>query len=76
MDPHTEAGQSLRKHEKVSIQRKLQRCRDILVKIAERPDCGDITGYDKIAIDVFVGGIEAAIRRYKSESIRARKYYP
>lgn len=60
----------------MSVQRHLEHCRDILVKIADRPDCAEITGYDKIAIEVFAKGIESAIKRYKSEAIRVRKYYP
>lgn len=55
------------------MQRRLQRCKEILLKIAERPDCTDITGYGKSSIELFVWGIDSAIKRYKSEAVRVRK---
>ena len=53
----------------------LERIRQILLDIAERPDCVEVTHYDSIAIMRFIEGLDRAIKRYKSEAKRVRKYY-
>ena len=60
----------------MSVRRDLERIQDILVDLKEREDCAAITGYDKIAIECFLQGLERAIKRYKTEARRVRKYYP
>jgi len=57
----------------MSVVKGLERCKDILLEIAEKRTCAKITGYDRIAIESFVGDIEKAIKRYKSESERVKK---
>lgn len=59
---------------KMSIQRKLETARYILLRVAENPDCAKITGYSKMAIECFVEGIDAVLKRYKNEATRTRKY--
>jgi len=59
----------------MSVVRHLERLREILKDIAKRKDCAEITHYDKIAMDIFVESLERAIKRYKSESARVKKYY-
>lgn len=58
----------------MSVQRGLERLREIILTIAERPDCAEITRYDKIALNCFVEALDKAINRYKSEAARIRKY--
>ena len=45
------------------------------MKLAARPDCAEITGYEKIAIGIFCEGLDRAIERYRHEADRVRKYY-
>ena len=60
----------------MSVCRRLERCREILIKLAARPDCTEITGYNKTAVEIFTWGLDRAINRYKREAQRVRKYYP
>jgi hypothetical protein len=55
------------------VQRKLETARSILLDITKRPDCATITGYDKIAIESFVEGINAALSHYQREACRKQK---
>jgi len=57
----------------MSVVRGLETCRDILLDIAKKRTCAKITGFERIAIESFVGDIEKAIKRYKSESERVKK---
>jgi len=53
----------------------LQKIRRILLDLSERSDCAEITHYNAVSIRIFVGGLERAIKRYKSEALRVKKYY-
>ena len=55
--------------------RDLERCRNILLDISEREDCAELTHYPGYSVKIFVGGLDRAIKRYKSEAKRVRKYY-
>ena len=59
----------------MSVCRRLERCREILTRLAARSDCAEITGYEKIAIGIFCEGLDRAIERYQHEANRVRKYY-
>ncbi|GAI62006.1 unnamed protein product, partial [marine sediment metagenome] len=43
--------------------------------ISEREDCAELTHYNGYSVKIFVGGLERAIKRYKSEAKRVKKYY-
>ena len=60
----------------MSVRVGLERARDILMDLSNRPDCAEITGYDGIALRIFATYVDRAIRRYKREAKRIRKYYP
>jgi len=59
----------------VSVVKDLQRIRHILLEVSERPDCAEITAYNPLSIRIFVEGLDRAIKRYKSEAQRVKKYY-
>lgn len=59
----------------MSVVRRLERCRNILLKIADRPDCAEITGYTDFSINIFVDGLTRAIKHYESEARRVSRYY-
>lgn len=59
----------------MAVSKRLRTIRGILVAISERPDCVEITGYNPLAIRIFVGALDRAISRYKSEAQRVKKYY-
>ncbi|MBA7660773.1 hypothetical protein ES703_68779 [subsurface metagenome] len=59
----------------MSVVRDLERCRSILLDISEREDCAELTHYNGYSVKIFVGGLERAIKRYKSEAKRVKKYY-
>jgi hypothetical protein len=60
----------------MSVVKNLQTIRGILLDIADRPDCGEITRYNSLSIRIFVeGGLDRAIKHYKSEAKRVKKYY-
>jgi len=56
----------------MSVQRKLEQCKYILLKITESKQCLAETGYDTVAIKSFVEGIDAALNHYKHEAQRAK----
>ena len=53
----------------------LKTIRYILDKIKKRPDVAKITGYDRVAIEIFIQSLERTIKRYEKEARRVRKYY-
>jgi len=61
----------------LSVVRGLETIRRILLDVAKRPDCAEITYYSGDTIEHFVTWhLDRAIKRYKSEAHRVRKYYP
>ena len=61
---------------KLTVLPHLERVRQILLEMAARPDCADITGYSDFGIKYHVEkGLDRAIKRYKSEAKRVSKYY-
>ena len=59
----------------MSVRRDLERIHDILMQLAEAPECVKISHYDPDAIRIIARGLERAIRHYKSESLRTIKYH-
>jgi len=46
-----------------------------LLKIAERPDCVEVTGYNPLTIKIFCDTIDQVLERYRREAARIRKYH-
>jgi len=57
----------------VSVQQGLKRLQQVWVKISERPDVAEITGYDKWGMNAMLEALEKAIKRYEAEAARIRK---
>jgi len=60
----------------LSVQRDLERVRDVLKELAKRPDCAELTGFSQWAVRRWVETLERVLKRYGKEAKRVRKYYP
>jgi len=58
----------------MSVVHDLIRIKHILERLKERPDVVEITGYDKVALEMFLWGLNRAIKRYRKESERVKRH--
>ena len=59
----------------MSVQNELRRLKQMVVKISERKDVAEITGYDKYGVELLIETIDRVLKRYQKEAKRIRKYY-
>ena len=61
----------------MSVVSDLERLKRILEDLAKDPRCVEICGYNGDQVGkYFMEALDRAIKRYKSEAARVRKYYP
>lgn len=52
----------------------LETTKEMLLKIAQRPDCVALLGYDEWQVKYFIaGGIDRALKHYQREAKRKKK---
>jgi len=56
------------------IQYRLMQCKEILLEIAKRKDCVELTEYSGVTVERFVEAIDRVLARYQKESERVRRY--
>ena len=56
------------------VEADLMRAKEMLLKIAEHPDCVKLLGYDGWQVQWFIqGGIDRALKHYRSEAKRVKE---